>query len=1002
MRRVERPLEVNVMLRTFRAFPIRALAPLAGLLLHSTLSGCAAESGQSRVEGQDSFESAPFPSGGARGLEDSAATGAPAADAGSNGSTATRTVEETDLYRLEGDRLYYLNSYRGLMVFDVSNVTQPRLLGRMPIYGYPVEMIVRNGIATVVVSDWYGQATDGTPFHGSIVRGIDATNPASIHTIGEAQLGGWVRDTRVVGDVLYAISEDYPSYYGWYSDGVATTSGPSMVISSVSFAGGNIQAKARRDYPGWSAIMNVSADAILLGHGNRSDYQQNATSDIAYLDISDPTGLIVEKSHATVAGDIQGWGQDNGRFNIDYQPSTHHARILTQRYDYNNGGGNAVILSTVDFTNPSAPAALASVALPNVGYSDAARFDGDKLYLSSYQYDTNQSGTPVRIFDLADDANPHVAGQLTVPGSIFAFFPNGDRVFALGNNWNNGQSSSALSLHYIDVTNKAAPVSLGAAKFGEGWAWTPAANTFKAFAQKADENLVALPFSGWSYQEQQYRNGVQLIAYTANSITTKGAARTKGWVERGIFIKGKLVSLSDQALSVTDYTNPASPQVVAELTLARNIVDARPVGGNVALLSSDWWGNDRTTSELRTVPAANADEDTSVELGKLALEGSNARLHKNGNFGYVVTTVTRPAACDPNSGTPRDPSGTSGCVAYVPHVTVVDFTTPTPSIRGQLDLPAEDDGYGYGYYGGCYWYDWYGGESEVLVNGSALAFRRMHGHYDQATQQYHYDQKLYVVDVRNPNAPSVASTTINTDLDGWWGNLRVVGNELMTTHYEWIQRPDPRDPGNTQYRVRYYLDRIDLTNLAAPQVKAKVNVPGVLVGASETDPNQLYFVDYRWNNGNEIEDFDVVRLVGNRAVLQSKTELLGYTGRVFVKGNHALTTVQRYNWMQNTPTDGPTVQLHDIDLSNPRRPVDRAASAKNGWGWLLDVTGDRALVTSGWGNEGVDVYRLGTAAPQFEQFVRTHGWWTENVAREGNQLFLASGYYGVQQVTLNP
>jgi hypothetical protein len=34
-------------------------------------------------------------------------------------------LSETDLYRVDGDRLYYLNSYRGLMAFDITNVDRP-------------------------------------------------------------------------------------------------------------------------------------------------------------------------------------------------------------------------------------------------------------------------------------------------------------------------------------------------------------------------------------------------------------------------------------------------------------------------------------------------------------------------------------------------------------------------------------------------------------------------------------------------------------------------------------------------------------------------------------------------------------------------------------------------------------------------------------------------------------------------------------------------------------
>ena len=44
-----------------------------------------------------------------------------------------------ELYRLDGNRLYYLNSYRGLMVFDVSDPDHPRMLGRSPIFGNPAQ-----------------------------------------------------------------------------------------------------------------------------------------------------------------------------------------------------------------------------------------------------------------------------------------------------------------------------------------------------------------------------------------------------------------------------------------------------------------------------------------------------------------------------------------------------------------------------------------------------------------------------------------------------------------------------------------------------------------------------------------------------------------------------------------------------------------------------------------------------------------------------------------------
>jgi hypothetical protein len=205
-------------------------------------------------------------SAGATASTDNAAV--PAAAGSSQSTTPTRTVEETDLYRLEGTRLYYLNGYRGLMVFDVSNVDAPKLLGRSPIFGDPIEMIVRNGFASVVVADWYGTKATGEPFHGSIVRGIDATDPTNMKITGEAQLGGNVRDTRVVGDVLYAVTEQSPYDYGWYAVGAVTNSGgvavasassggTTVAVTSVNIAGGAATQVDQYVAAGQNGVFNV-------------------------------------------------------------------------------------------------------------------------------------------------------------------------------------------------------------------------------------------------------------------------------------------------------------------------------------------------------------------------------------------------------------------------------------------------------------------------------------------------------------------------------------------------------------------------------------------------------------------------------------------------------------------------------------------------------------------------------------------------------------------------
>ena len=258
---------------------------------------------------------------------------------------------------------------------------------------------------------------------------------------------------------------------------------------------------------------------------------------------------------------------------------------------------------------------------------------------------------------------------------------------------------------------------------------------------------------------------------------------------------------------------------------------------------------------------------------------------------------------------------------------------------------------------------------------------------------------LFVVDLSNPDAPTVGSTVVTNDVNGWWGDMKVVGNTLYTTHYEW-----PTGPFYQYENVRYYLDSVDLSDRSHPKIGRKISVPGPLVGGSSADPNVIYVMGYRWyidpasNSTVNVNDFDVLSIGADGvARLQSTTPLDGWVGNVIVRGTTAYTTTEFYDYSGT----GPAMELHQIDVSNPAAPSDRVASGPAGWGWLLDVQGDRALVMSGWGTEGMDLYRLSpTAAPAYDQFVRTEGWGVSSVSRQDNTLFLASGDWGVQVVNL--
>jgi hypothetical protein len=294
-------------------------------------------------------------------------------------------------------------------------------------------------------------------------------------------------------------------------------------------------------------------------------------------------------------------------------------------------------------------------------------------------------------------------------------------------------------------------------------------------------------------------------------------------------------------------------------------------------------------------------------------------------------------------------------------------------------------------------HDWYWGSDVIQVGGDRLAFRRWLPRYDARGDYLDAQQSLFIVDLSDPDAPSVSSTTITDDANGWWGNMQAIGDQLYTSHYEWVKQPDydsePYYPGE----VKYYIDQIDLGG-GRPRVARKINVPGILVGGSDTDPSLIYTMDYRWDGSATTNELAVLKLDGDRAYLQGSLSIPGYTGRVFVRDDIAYFSVESYD--QNTSTR----RLYQVDISNPRRPHVLPSEATEGWGWLLAVEGDRAFVTSGWDGQGIDIFRLEPGeAPVYDQFVRTRGWWASSLSRssDGRTAFIASGYWGTQAIALD-
>ena len=126
-----------------------------------------------------------------------------------NARSPERAIEEGDIVKTDGDRAFVLNPYRGLMSIDITFVDNPSLKGRLPMQGQPQEMYIRGNTALVLMNGVY--TWDAEQDYRSSLLVVDVSNMSSPKLITEHRVDGNVLESRVVGDALYVVSDEWDS-----------------------------------------------------------------------------------------------------------------------------------------------------------------------------------------------------------------------------------------------------------------------------------------------------------------------------------------------------------------------------------------------------------------------------------------------------------------------------------------------------------------------------------------------------------------------------------------------------------------------------------------------------------------------------------------------------------------------------------------------------------------------------------------------------------------------
>ncbi len=246
-------------------------------------------------------------------------------------------VEEADIYKVDGNRLFYLNTYRGFMIYDVNDPKNPQRVARLPVYGYPIEMFISGNTVYALLRDalYLTQVGDRPQFERHNVSQLvvidiaDLANPKVVQTV---DIRGQLREgvSRKVENTIYVVSYYPRSYYwGWqpdpnqmkeqawvYSFDVAQAQNVRKAGELKIFEGGSVtiqQDGYHYDRSFSSVAISATANALMVVEnwsinayssgpaGNRGEwscgsYNSTQLAKVSLVDISDPSGAI--KLHA--------------------------------------------------------------------------------------------------------------------------------------------------------------------------------------------------------------------------------------------------------------------------------------------------------------------------------------------------------------------------------------------------------------------------------------------------------------------------------------------------------------------------------------------------------------------------------------------------------------------------------------------------------------------------------------------------------------------------------
>ena len=623
----------------------------------------------------------------------SAAPATPAAGS-TDGAVGRLSVERGDIYRVLGDqRLLNLNGYRGLQVIDVRDLSQPKLEGRLPVAGQPVEMYVVGDRAFVLLNNWQGyhSARDDLRvrgFTGGLVMSVDLRDRAHPALIDQAEVNGNILTSR-----LTQKGDQIALYVAAFSNNGAATS----IVKSFDVSSGKLNAKSEIDLGSYVQDVQATTDLMLVSSLDWNTPEQRSM--VTVIDISRADGVM------TRGGTVKVQGMVPNKFNMDA-----YKGVLRVVSGSNGGGSLENHLQTFSLANLQSPTPIDDCKL---GHRDLSNGGSEMLYATIFIenrafFVTYFRTDPFHAFSIDDAGKCAEHNEFIVSGWNDFLRPSlsNTRLIGIGRNDQNFANRLSVSLYdAVNLDNRTpllarADLDLSATSSEANWddrgfSVIEDATNVRAADGTSETGLILLPYTGYDPNANQQIHKVQLLTFSNRTLTRRGVMDHGSDVRRSFEIDtDTTANLSEQQLSLFDTANPDAPKELGRLDVAPSYTRVFSYGDHIARLRENLLNYYPATVQQtpRKLPqnavqvlAKTSDPDGSDVIASFEVP-AGGRLMQVGSLLVSVYTETTYDAFGQN---PKSQT----------RVQVFDLADPSkPRARGTLQTDRIEPSYNGGFY----------------------------------------------------------------------------------------------------------------------------------------------------------------------------------------------------------------------------------------------------------------------------------------------------------------